>query len=61
MKKVSLIAQFAFEYDGRSVKAGQQFEATEEDAKLMLARGSVVKGEPKKRTYLRRDMRAESP
>lgn len=61
MKKVSLIAQWAFEYGGQSVKAGEEFSANEKDAELMLLRGSVVKAEPKKRSYQRRDMVAETP
>lgn len=70
-----LIAQWPFMYAGRSIEAGQTFEAIESDAALMLARGSVIERGPsvaesirttiqtvaKKRGYKRRDMNAEPP
>lgn len=70
-----LTAKKELRYAGRQVLAGKEFEATEKDAKILIAINRAClavdpmpepepepeqkEEAPKKRTYKRRDMKAE--
>lgn len=62
MGQVALIATQAYPYAGKSLKAGEAFDASEHDAALLILLGRASKVEttddpPKpKRTYRRRDL-----
>lgn len=67
---MKLVAAKELRYAGRSLKAGESFEASEKDAKVLKAIGKAKdpprRGRPPKDgiaaetgEYLRRDMRAE--
>lgn len=60
---MKLIALKEFKYAGRLVRPGDEFTATDRDAKVLLLVGRVDKApdEPKpvRRAYKRRDLQAE--
>lgn len=60
MARVKMIASREFPYASRALKAGDVFEAdNEHDASVLVLVGHARREEPEKRTYRRRDMRAE--
>lgn len=60
VSRVRLIATARQNYEGRSLVPNDEFEATERDAEDMIALHLARRAEAnEKRTYRRRDMRAE--
>ena len=60
-----LIAKKRLSYAGKSIASGAQFAATDGDARILTVIGFAVEQEvlpdvPKRRSYKRRDMRAEA-
>jgi len=71
MPLIALVARCAFEHQGTPLRAGQRFEASAVEAVLLVAakRAAFAKiiparapvtPAPKKRTYKRRDLTADS-
>lgn len=65
--KTTVTATRSFTYGTRRLAAGDEFEASEHDARLLVAAGSARASETAKKKrkrnpgYSRRDMQAEAP
>lgn len=59
LEKVRMIALRKTYYAGRDIKAGESFEVSPEHVHLLTSVKSAKLVEESKRTYKRRDMRAE--